>query len=119
MVQFLGTPVDSYNDSYADNLSLTLSTALPSPLLAHPVSKVPAYDHVFVVQMENTNFSQVIGDTTDAPFINALANRGTLLTNDSGTYRTRENQSPHRRSVIEGRSYRLVAGARDYYTTQC
>ena len=86
LVQFLGTPVDSYNDSYADNVSLTLSTALPSPVLAHPASKVPAYDHVFVVQMENTNFSQVIGDTTDAPFINGLANRGTLLTNDSGTY---------------------------------
>lgn len=102
LVQFLGTPVDSYNDSYADNLSLTLSAPLSAPALATPVSTVPAYDHVFVVQMENTNFSQVIGDTSDAPFINGLANRGTLLTNYSGTYHPSDE------------NYLAIAGGSDF-----
>lgn len=86
LVQFLDSPDDSYNDSYADNLSLTLSTPVPAPVLTAPVSTVPKYDHVFLVMMENTSFDQVIGDTTDAPFMNSLANRGTLLMGYSGTY---------------------------------
>ncbi|MFC5741156.1 alkaline phosphatase family protein [Dyella tabacisoli] len=76
----------SYNIGYADNLSLTLSTPVPVPTLTAPAANVPAFDHVFVVMMENTSYGQVIGDTTDAPFINSLANRGTLLLNSSGTY---------------------------------
>jgi len=91
LVQFLGTPVDSYNVSYADNLSLTLSTSPPAPALETPASTVPAYDHVFVVQMENTNFSQVIGD-----------NRGTLLTNYSGTYHPSDE------------NYLAIAGGSDF-----
>ncbi|GLQ89441.1 alkaline phosphatase family protein [Dyella flagellata] len=85
LLQFNNTSA-SYNIGYADNLSLTLSTPLAAPSLQAPVSQVPAFDHVFVVMMENTNYDQVIGDTTDAPFINSLANQGTLLDNYSGVY---------------------------------
>ncbi|HSY28432.1 MAG TPA: alkaline phosphatase family protein [Burkholderiaceae bacterium] len=84
-LQFINTSA-SYNIGYADNLSLTLSTPVAAPTLQPPASTVPAFDHVFFVMMENTNFSQVIGDTTDAPFMNSLAQGGTLLTNYSGAY---------------------------------
>lgn len=85
LLQFTDTGA-SYNIGYADNLSLTLSTPVTAPTLQAPASSVPAFDHVFVVMMENTDYSQVIGDTTDAPFINSLASRGTLLDNYSGVY---------------------------------
>lgn len=85
LLQFTNTSA-SYNIGYADNLSLTLSTALAAAALAPPPSHVPAFDHVFVVMMENTDYPAVIGDTTDAPFINSLASGGTLLGESSGTY---------------------------------
>ena len=85
LLQFNNTSA-SYNIGYADNLSLTLSTPVAAPTLKAPVSHVPAFDHVFVVMMENTNYDEVIGDTTDAPFINNLAGQGTLLDNHSGVY---------------------------------
>ena len=85
LLQFNNTSA-SYNIGYADNLSLTLSTPVAAPTLKAPASQVPAFDHVFVVMMENTNYSEVIGDTTDAPFINSLAGLGTLLDNHSGVY---------------------------------
>jgi hypothetical protein len=83
---FLDTNIPTYNNAYADNLSLTLSTAVTAPTLQQPASSVPSFDHVFVVMMENTNYSAVIGDTVDAPFINDLANQGTLLDTYSGVY---------------------------------
>jgi len=85
LLQFNNTSA-SYNIGYADNLSLTLSTPVTAATLQVPASSVPAFDHVFVVMMENTDYSEVIGDTTDAPFINSLANTGTLLDNFSGVY---------------------------------
>jgi len=85
VLQFVDTS-GSYNIGYADNLSLTLSTPLATPALVAPPSHIPAFDHVFLVMMENTDYSAVIGDTSDAPFINSLAAGGTLLTNASGTY---------------------------------
>jgi hypothetical protein len=85
LLQFNNTS-GSYNVGYADNLSLTLSASVPAPVLTAPPSHVPSLDHVFLVMMENTDYSAVIGDTTDAPFINSLASRGTLLTDYSGTY---------------------------------
>ncbi|WP_051709767.1 alkaline phosphatase family protein [Andreprevotia chitinilytica] len=84
-LQFINTS-GSYNVGYADNLSLTLSTPVATPSLAAPASSVPQFDHVFFVMMENTDYSQVIGNTGNAPFINSLVNGGTLLTNYSGVY---------------------------------
>lgn len=85
LLQFTNTSA-SDNIGYADNLSLTLSTPVTAPTLKAPVSQVPAFDHVFMVMMENTTYDQVIGDTTDAPFINGLASQGVLLDNYSGVY---------------------------------
>lgn len=83
-VQFVNT-APSYNVGYVDQLSLTLSAPVPAPVLVPPVSAVPAFDHVFFVMMENTDFSQVIGNT-NAPFVNGLAQAGTLLASYDGVY---------------------------------
>ncbi len=84
-LQFMDTSA-SYNIGYADKLSLTLSTPVTAATLAPPASTVPAFDHVFMIMMENTNYSEVIGDTTDAPYINSLATQGALMTDYSGVY---------------------------------
>jgi hypothetical protein len=42
---------------------------------------VPAFDHVFVILMENHTYASVIGNTTDAPYINSLASRYGVATN--------------------------------------
>lgn len=74
------------NVGYADNLSLTLSTPVTAPVLSAPVSKVPAFDHVFVIVLENTDYSEVVGNTTYAPYMNSLFSQGALLTNYTGVY---------------------------------
>ena len=45
---------------------------------------IPHLDHVFVVVMENHAFSQIIGNTASAPYINAYANQANLATNYFG-----------------------------------
>ncbi|HXA46390.1 MAG TPA: alkaline phosphatase family protein, partial [Burkholderiaceae bacterium] len=84
-LQFINTSA-SYNIGYADNLSLTLSTPVATPSLTPPPSTVPQFDHVFFIMMENTDYSEVIGNTANAPYINSLAQAGTQLTNYSGAY---------------------------------
>jgi hypothetical protein len=41
-------------------------------------------DHVFVIMMENHGYNEIIGDTTDAPYINSLAQRYNVETNYHG-----------------------------------
>ncbi|MEY9844741.1 hypothetical protein ABH940_001810 [Streptacidiphilus sp. BW17] len=67
---------------YVDNLALHLSAPVPAPHPATPpVAHVPGYDHVFVVMMENQDYSGIIGNTSAAPFINSLVPKGANLTN--------------------------------------
>ncbi len=84
-VQFLDS-AGSYNIGYADNLSLTLTTPLAAAPLTPPRSQVPAFDHVFIVMMENTDYAAIVGNTHDAPFINSLIARGASLTRYNGVY---------------------------------
>ncbi|MGW5476496.1 alkaline phosphatase family protein [Streptomyces sp. NPDC004008] len=83
-VQFLST---SNETGYLDNLSLTLNTPVAAPApVAPPVSKVPGYDHVFVVMMENTDYSQIMNDPADTPYIHSLMDQGATLTDAHGVY---------------------------------
>jgi hypothetical protein len=84
-LKFTGTQSFS-NAAFADNVSFTLSAPVPPAPLQAPASLVPAFDHVFIVMMENTAFQQVIGDTVNAPFINQMAAKGTLLAQYNGVY---------------------------------
>src|SRR5690349_6242841 len=42
---------------------------------AQSTAQVPAFDHVFVVVMENTSASSIVGNTSQAPYINSLASQ--------------------------------------------
>lgn len=72
--------------SYAGNLRLQVSPPAAFAPPAPPAAHVPRFDHVFLIMMENTDFGQVIGDRRDAPYINSLAARGTLLANYQAVY---------------------------------
>ena len=41
----------------------------------------PHYDHVVIVMEENHSYSDIIGDTADAPYLNSLAGQGASFTN--------------------------------------
>lgn len=94
-LQFL-SGMTSFQNAYADDLSLTLSgpvgrlgPAMPVP----PASAVPPLDRVIVVMMENTNYADVFhtvggGVAVDAtmPFFASLARNGVILDNIWGAY---------------------------------
>jgi hypothetical protein len=55
--------------------------AIAAPV-AHAANGVPRFDHVIVVMEENRSYNEIIGDTTDAPYINnTLAAGGAAFTN--------------------------------------
>jgi len=41
---------------------------------------IPRYDHVVIVVMENKSISSIVGNTTDAPYINSLLSSGVNFT---------------------------------------
>jgi hypothetical protein len=74
-----------HGQGYADDISLHISAPVPAPAVPKPpVSKVPGYDHVFVVMMENQDYSGIIGNKSQAPYINSLVPKGANLTNALG-----------------------------------
>ena len=94
-VQFL-SGMTSFQNAYADNLSLTLSgdvRGLAAAAAVPPGSEIPALDHVVVVMMENTNYADVLHTTGSSvsvdsrmPFFASLASRGVILSNLWQTY---------------------------------
>jgi hypothetical protein len=93
---------NKYNDAYADNLSLTLSTPLPAPALPGPVaSAVPRFDHVFFVMLENRSYSQVIGNSA-APYLTQLANANVALGQSYGAVHPSD---PNYMAVAGGSTY--------------
>ncbi|HEX4701138.1 MAG TPA: alkaline phosphatase family protein, partial [Pseudonocardiaceae bacterium] len=76
----------SGESGYADNLSLTLTTPVTAPVLAPPPSSVPGYDHVFMVMMENTNYSAIVPDTTGMPYLHGLMAQGTSMSDYHAVY---------------------------------
>src|SRR5437899_6088010 len=45
----------------------------PAAALRAATSSIPVFDHVFIVIMENTSATSIIGNNTQAPYINSLA----------------------------------------------
>ena len=72
--------------SYIAAVRLETTPPMHFPPPAPPPARVPRFDHVFVIMMENTDYGQVIGDTKNAPFMNSLAARGTLLADYQAVY---------------------------------
>jgi hypothetical protein len=68
-------------------IALAAGMALPGVTAAnHPAlaaSSIPKYNHIFEIMMENTSYGEIIGNS-NAPQINALAQRFGLATNYYG-----------------------------------
>jgi hypothetical protein len=75
-------PRTGYNYATVADISLTLNRPASAPApLTPPAADVPGYQHVFLFYFENENYSQVIGNTKQAPYLNSLRGRGATLTN--------------------------------------
>ena len=82
---------DDTTDGYAQDLAFTITPSVTAPTLAAPVSTVPRFQHVFLIYMENNNYNStsdpanggpgIIGNTSQAPYINSLLSQGSLLSN--------------------------------------
>lgn len=68
----------------AARLEVDPPVAFPPP--SPPLARVPRFDHVFLIMMENTDYGQLIGDRQDAPYMNSLAAHGALLANYQAIY---------------------------------
>ena len=92
-------------DGYADDLSLTVGANVATPTLTAPASSVPGgFDHVFVVYMENEDYSGIVGNTSQAPYINSLLAQGTSL---SQAYATTHPSDPNYVALAGGGLYGL------------
>ena len=74
------SPYRGYDRAVADGLRFSVSAAVgPAPRLVPPAVRVPRYQHVFLFYFENQDFHSVIGNTRQAPYLNGLLPRGSLL----------------------------------------
>jgi len=80
-------------------VSLSSSTKLTA-------SSIPTYSHVVIVMEENHSYSDIIGDTTDAPYINSLASQGALLTS---SFAVTHPSEPNYMALFSGSTYGLTA----------
>lgn len=75
-------PQVGYDWAVADDVSLTLTRPIARPpVLRPPTARIPRFDHVFLVYLENEDFRSIIGNTSEAPYLNGLLSKGTLLAN--------------------------------------
>jgi hypothetical protein len=79
--------VDSSDEAgYAENLALTLNTAVTAPALTPPLSLVPSFSHVFMIMMENTDYSQIYSNPSDTPYLHSLMSQGATMGNYHAVY---------------------------------
>ena len=73
-------PKVGYDWALADGLRFSVSAPVrrPPPLVP-AAAHVPRYQHVFLFYFENEDFGSVIGNTGQAPYLNSLLPRGSLL----------------------------------------
>jgi YVTN family beta-propeller protein len=77
-----GAPRVGYNRAVADGLRFSVSARVRKPPpLAPPSAHIPRYQHVFLFYFENEDFGSVIGNTRQAPYLNSLLPRASLLAN--------------------------------------
>jgi YVTN family beta-propeller protein len=73
-------PYLGYDRAVADDLRFTVSgPAHQPPALTPPAARVPRYQHVFLFYFENEGFDSIIGNTRQAPYLNGLLRRSSLL----------------------------------------
>ena len=75
-------PYVGYDRAVADDLRFTVSSPVHQPPpLTPPASRVPRYQHVFLFYFENEGFHSIIGNTRQAPYLNGLLPKASLLSN--------------------------------------
>ena len=68
-------------------VALALSAGLSQTASAHPATpqhRGAPPTHIFLIMMENHGFSEIVGNTADAPFINKLVSHANVATNYFG-----------------------------------
>ena len=74
------SPLTGYDRAVADGIGFSVSfPAARPPALAPPPARVPGYDHVFLFYFENQDYRDIVGNTAQAPYLNSLIRRGSLL----------------------------------------
>jgi hypothetical protein len=76
----------AHSRSYIAAVRLGVEPPMVFPLPSPPLARVPPFDHVFLIMMENTDYGQLIGDVKDAPYMNSLVSRGASLANYQAIY---------------------------------
>ena len=74
-------PWVGYDRAVADGLRFSVSVPARRQVLTAPSAHLPRYQHVFLFYFENEDFSQVIGNTAQAPYLNSLLPKASLLGN--------------------------------------
>jgi acid phosphatase len=52
----------------------------PAPSVHLAAATIPVFDHVVIVMEENHSYADIIGNTSNAPYMNTLAGQGALMT---------------------------------------
>ncbi len=87
-------------------LSATLAPQAVARAVAPAPAAVAAPAHVVVVMEENHSYSDIIGDTTDAPYINSLASQGALMTS---SFAVTHPSEPNYMALFGGSTFGLTA----------
>jgi YVTN family beta-propeller protein len=75
-------PLVGYDRAVADGLQFSVSAPVRRPpALTPPPAHVPRYQHVFLFYFENEDLGSVLGNTKEAPFLNSLVPRSSVLAN--------------------------------------
>ena len=74
-------PVAGYDRAVADGLRFSVSVPVQRRVLTAPAPEIPRFQHVFLFYFENEDYGSVIGNTSEAPFLNSLLPQGSLLGN--------------------------------------
>ncbi len=80
--------------------------AAASPATKLAAASIPQYAHVVVVMEENHSYSDIIGDTSDAPYMNQLAGNGALLTS---SYAVTHPSDPNYLALFAGNTFGLTS----------
>jgi YVTN family beta-propeller protein len=75
-------PLVGYDRAVADGLQFSVSAPVRRPPpLTPPAAHVPRYQHVFLFYFENEDLGSVLGNTKQAPYLNSLVPRSSVLAN--------------------------------------
>jgi phosphatidylinositol-3-phosphatase len=82
------------------------SAAAPHSHVRLTASTLPVPSHIVVVMEENHSYSDIIGNTSQAPYMNQLANDGALMTS---SYAVTHPSEPNYMALFAGSTFGLTA----------